>query len=95
MAAVDGAASAIDQFLELVQLPDNSQVLGPVDLPPGVSLPGHYDEQKFGAPQRILIRSPLGSMRELGRALKAANTARIARKDPVTLRIQVDPHRVG
>lgn len=95
MAAVDGAASAIDQFLELVQLPDNSQVLGPVDLPPSVSLPGHYDEQKFGAPQRILIRSPLGSMRELGRALKAANTARIARKDPVTLRIQVDPHRVG
>ena len=95
MAAVDGAAAAISQFLDLVQLPADSQVLGPVDLPPGVSLPGHYDEQKFGAPQRILIRAPLGAMRELGQALRAANTARTVRKEAVALRIQVDPHRVG
>ncbi|QGU07498.1 Primosomal protein N' [Corynebacterium occultum] len=95
MAAVDGAMVALDHFMELVDLPENSEVLGPVDLPPGVSLPGEYDERKYGPPQRLLIRTPLGPRSELGRALRSAMVARAARKDDLPLRIQVDPIHIG
>lgn len=95
MAAVDGASAALDNFLELVELPAQAEVLGPVDLPPGVTLPGEYDEQKFGPVQRLLIRTPLGPRAELGHALRAAQVARAARKNDLPLRVQMDPLHIG
>lgn len=95
MAAVDGAMAALDSFIEAAHLPANAEVLGPVDLPPGVTLPGEYDEQRFGPPQRMLIRTPLGPRSELGRALRAAQVARAARKNDLPLRVQMDPIHVG
>lgn len=95
MAAVDGASAALEHFMEIVDLPENSEVLGPVDLPPGVTLPGEYDERRFGPAQRLLVRTPLGPRSELGRALRSAMIARAARKDDLPLRIQVDPVHVG
>lgn len=95
MAAVDGATVALDHFMEIVDLPENSEVLGPVDLPPGVHLPGEYDERRYGPAQRLLIRAPLGPRSELGGALRSAMVARAARKDDLPLRIQVDPIQIG
>lgn len=95
MAAVDGAASSIDSFLELLDLPEHAEVLGPVDLPPRVKLPGEYDEQEHGPGQRILIRTPLGPRGELGSALKAALVKRASKKDSLPLRVQIDPIKVG
>lgn len=95
MAAIDGAAAAISNFLELAALPEHAEILGPVDLPPGVTLPGEYDETKYGPPQRILIRTPLGPRSQLGHALRAAQRARALRKDTVPLRVQIDPIRIG
>ena len=95
LAAVDGAAAAVDALIEETELPAGAEVLGPVDLPAGVSLPGEYDEERFGPPQRVLVRVPLGPAGELGRALKAAAVARVARRDDLPLRIQVDPVSVG
>lgn len=95
MAAVDGATAALESFLEHAELPANAEVLGPVDLPPGVSLPGEYDQQRFGPAQRILIRAPLGPRSELGRALRSAQVARAARKNDLPLRVQMDPVHVG
>ncbi|MCX7443795.1 primosomal protein N' [Corynebacterium sp. P7003] len=97
MAAVDGPQSTLDDFLGLVDLPPGADVLGPVDLPPGSALPGDYDESRFGPPQRMLIRVPLGAgpRSALGRALRAARTARAVRKDELPLRIQIDPLHLG
>lgn len=95
MAAIDGASSSLDAFVESADLPDHAEVLGPVDLPPGVKLPGEFDEQEHGPAQRILIRTPLGPRGELGNALKAAQVRRATRKDNLPLRVQVDPIRVG
>lgn len=95
MAAVDGAATAINNFLELAALPDHAEILGPVDLPPGLSLPGEYDESQYGPPQRILIRTPLGPRSQLGHALRTAQRARALRKENLPLRVQIDPIRIG
>lgn len=95
MAAVDGADASLDHFMAIAELPENVEVLGPVPLPPGLSLPGEYDEQRFGPPQRVLIRTPLGPRAQLGNALRKANAARSARKDELPLRIQVDPIHIG
>lgn len=95
MAAVDGAASSLDPFVDLAELPEHAEILGPVDLPPGVGLPGEYDERRHGPAHRILIRTPLGPRSELGQALRAALVARAARRDDLPLRVQVDPLRVG
>ena len=95
MAAVDGANAALDTFRELVDLPEGVEVLGPVDLPPGVTLPGEYDERQYGPPQRLLLRAPLGPRSGLGRALKAAVVAKVGRREDLPLRIQVDPVHIG
>ncbi|MDO5669599.1 MAG: primosomal protein N' [Corynebacterium sp.] len=95
MAAVDGANAALDTFREIVDLPAGAEILGPVDLPPGVSLPGEYDEQRFGPPQRLLLRAPLGPRSGLGRSLRAAAVAKAGRKEDLPLRIQVDPVHIG
>lgn len=94
-AAIDGADAALDSFAQVVDLPEHAEVLGPVPLPPGDSLPGEYDMDRFGPPQRLVIRAPLRSRSQLGRALRRANAVRSARKDELPLRITVDPIHVG
>ncbi|MBM0261933.1 primosomal protein N' [Corynebacterium macginleyi] len=94
-AAIDGADAALDSFAQVVDLPEHAEVLGPVPLPPGDSLPGEYDMDRFGPPQRLVVRAPLGSRSQLGRALRRANAVRSARKDELPLRITVDPIHVG
>lgn len=102
MAAIDGATAALDTLLEVLELPKDAEILGPVDLPPGTSLPGEYEEERYGPPQRLLIRAPLGPRNELGEALRQAQVARFGRRGrtqgaggDLPLRIQVDPLRVG
>ncbi|KQB85512.1 primosomal protein N' [Corynebacterium oculi] len=95
MAAIDGAAAAVDSLLKEARLPRGAEVLGPVDLPPGEHLPGEYDERRFGPAQRVLVRAPLGPRGELGSALKSAMVARIARREDLPLRVRVDPVRIG
>lgn len=95
MAAVDSPEVSLEGFQELLELPPNAEVLGPVDLPQGADLPGTWDMDKLGPAQRILIRVPLHGRNELGRALKAAAVNRAVRKDDAPLRIQVDPINIG
>ena len=95
MAAIDGADASLASFLELVELPEHAELLGPVPLPPGVSLPGDYDRERGGEPQRLLLRTPLGPRSELGVRLRTANAVRSARKDVLPLRIAVDPINIG
>ena len=97
MAALDGAAASLEKYLGLVELPPNAEILGPVDLPPGVTLPGEYDERRYGPPQRYLIRVPLAESRRyaLGKALRAGLVKLYLQRDNLPLRVQVDPLHVG
>lgn len=96
MAAVDGPDAALDDFMQIADLPSAATVLGPVPLSGGTArLPGEYDEKQFGPPQRLLIRAPVQAGRQLGRALRSANAQRSARKNELPMRIQVDPIHIG
>lgn len=96
MAAVDGSAASLDLLMELAELPEGTDILGPVELPPTADkLPGEYDVAQYGPAQRLLVRAPLGPRAALGTALRQAQVARATRKDALSLRVQVDPIHVG
>ncbi|WP_151548646.1 MULTISPECIES: primosomal protein N' [Corynebacterium] len=94
MAVVDGGRASLDRFVELLELPEHVEVLGPVDLPPGVHLPGEWDERAFGPPERMIIRGSLPAQ-QLGRILKAGQIKREVRSEDPPLRVQVGPLRIG
>jgi primosomal protein N' (replication factor Y) len=93
MAAVDGAAEAVDALLETAELPDSAQLLGPVDLPSAARRPP-------GAPasspvSRMLVRVPRGDGLALAAALRRATGVLSARHDQQPVRVQIDPLHIG
>lgn len=81
IATLTGAPGAVDDALTLLDLPEVTDVLGPVDCGPGE---GGDDEQ------RVVLRTPRAHGPALSRALGELQRVRSARKlDPV--RVQVDP----
>ena len=93
IATVDGTADAVRALLEEVQLPGGADLLGPVNLPPGVRRPP-------GVPvdvsvTRMLVRVP----REQGLALAAALRRGVgvlsARQTHEPVRVQLDPLHIG
>lgn len=95
MAAIDGPMETISQFVEEAELPEQSEILGPVDLPVGIRMPAEYDTGEWGIPQRILIRSPLGPRSELGSALRRARALNSALANRTRMRVHVDPLHIG
>ncbi|MGW0176032.1 primosomal protein N' [Rhodococcus sp. NPDC003322] len=95
MAAVDGGHAAIESLLAAAALPDEVEVLGPVPLPPGERLPLHGDDPEPDEVERMLLRVPRGAGGALARALAQAQSARSARREPGSVRVQIDPLRVG
>ncbi|WP_116026892.1 primosomal protein N' [Thermomonospora umbrina] len=89
MASLTGAPAAIRELLADTRLPEGAQVLGPVP----VAAP--QDPAASGAPaperERALIRVPRNAGTALGRALKAAQGVRSARRAPDPVRAQIDP----
>jgi len=78
MASVEGPAAALAEFAATVELPTETEQLGPVPL------------DADGARERLLVRVPRRAGRALADALHAAQAGRTARKlDP--LRVQLDP----
>ena len=66
MAAIDGGTEAVHALLDQARLPDQADVLGPVNLPAGVRRPG-------GTPAGVpVIRMLVRVRREQGLALAAA-----------------------
>lgn len=95
VAVVDAPRVALEDFFAHTTLPLAAELLGPVDLPSGVSLPGTWDEQQFGPAQRMLVRCAVQERNELGRALRAGVISRATRKQDLPLRVQVDPLHIG
>lgn len=94
LAAVDGSEAAISTLLEAAELPASVELLGPVPLPPGERLPASGDDD--GQPAaRMLVRVPRSDGTELAGRLAAGRARLGARKVTPTLRIGIDPHRIG
>jgi primosomal protein N' (replication factor Y) len=75
--SLTGRTEAVTELLEIAQLPDVAEVLGPV--------PAAEDQE------RMLVRVPRGRAAELARALHQAAGVRSAKRASLPVRVQVDP----
>lgn len=93
MAALDGTGAAVTALLEEAHLPADADVLGPVELPPGVRRPaGAKDDDEV---IRMLVRVGRTEGLPLAAALRRAAGTRSAKKDNEPVRMQVDPLHIG
>jgi primosomal protein N' (replication factor Y) len=83
VAALSGTAAALAELLDLLELPDGAEVLGPVPAPGAA------------AHERVLVRVPRAHGRALAAALKAGQAVRSARKAPEPVRVELDPQELG
>lgn len=93
MAAIDGLPVAVTALLQTAHLPAHSDVLGPVDLPPGARRPPgaeHGDDTS-----RMLVRVSRDGGLELASALRRATGVLSARHDQPPVRVQIDPLHIG
>jgi primosomal protein N' (replication factor Y) (superfamily II helicase) len=93
MAAIDGAAEAVHALLVEAQLPEDADLLGPVDLPAGARRPA-------GTPTDVQVARMLVRVRrEQGLALAAALRRGVAvlsaRQTHQPVRVQIDPLQIG
>ncbi len=97
LAAVDGSTEAVSALLAAAGLPGpitgGADVLGPVDLPPGVRRPAGVEAGTEVI--RMLVRVERGQGLALATALRRATAMLSARRDHDPVRIQVDPLRIG
>lgn len=97
MASVSGRPNAVADLLNTVSLPEGTDILGPVPLP--VVDPARPRRSGDTPPgerwDRVLLRVRPGTGAALAAALKAAQTARIARKEADPVRVRIDPPDIG
>ena len=74
-------------------LPDDADLLGPVDLPPGARRPAGIGDRDPAIRMLIRVRRDQGPA--LGAALRRAVAVRSARHDDDPVRVQIDPLHVG
>ena len=93
MAAVAGASVAVTAQLDLAELPEDADLLGPVDLPAGVRRPPATaaDERAI----RMLIRVRRDEGLALAASLRQATAIHSARNDHEAVRVQIDPLHIG
>ncbi|HEU5417811.1 MAG TPA: primosomal protein N', partial [Streptosporangiaceae bacterium] len=106
MASVSGPHSAVRALLDAAELPAGAEVLGPVPLPGGPGSPGPEpadadspaDPERAGQAAgadpdqvRFLVRVPRSGGGELAAVLHAGQAVRSARKEPGTVRLELDP----
>jgi primosomal protein N' (replication factor Y) (superfamily II helicase) len=84
VAAADGSPEALAELLELVELPDGAEILGPVPL-------GEVGEDGTAERERALLRVSRPQGRALATALHAAQAVRAARRTTDWVRVQLDP----
>jgi primosomal protein N' (replication factor Y) len=93
MAALDGTAPAVHALLDDTRLPEEAEVLGPVELPPGVRRPAGAGEDDEVI--RMLVRVGRTEGLPMAVALRRAAGIRSAKKDQEPVRMQIDPLHFG
>ena len=93
IAAIDGATGSVNALIEQAVLPAGAELLGPVDLPPGIRRPPAMAD---GEPAiRMLIRVRRDEGLDLSGALRAAVVIHSARHEHDAVRVQIDPLHIG
>lgn len=104
LVAVDGTVETVRELSDLLVVPEAlgaPEILGPVELPPGVRPPAGLGERERDAARRLILRTPRRTVDGadaaplLGAALRAAKAVRATRRLTGPLRVVVDPVRVG
>jgi primosomal protein N' (replication factor Y) len=94
VAALVGPPSAVQGMAELIQLPPGTEVLGPIEVSPRSGR-----ERRAGGTAepvvQVLLRAPRDQAAALAKAAHDAAAVRSARRDPGTVRIQIDPPDLG
>jgi len=93
IAAVDGASDAVTALIGQAALPDDAELLGPVDLPAGVRRPSAT--AATDSVIRMLIRVRREEGLALAASLRQATMAASARHDHEAVRVQIDPLHIG
>jgi primosomal protein N' (replication factor Y) len=93
IAAIDGASDAVNALLAQSEFPADADLLGPVDLPPGVRRPPAT--AATDSVIRMLIRVRREDGLALSAALRQATAANSARHDHEAVRVQIDPLHIG
>lgn len=93
LAVVEGSAGATAALVGQAELPGRAEVLGPVDLPPGVRRPALMPAGESAV--RMLVRVPRTDGLALAAALRSAVAVASARHDHEAVRVQMDPLHVG
>ncbi len=93
IAVVDGAAASVTALIELAGLPADAELLGPVELPPGVRRPPGVATDV--PPIRMLVRVRREEGLALAAALRQATVVHSARQDHEAVRVQIDPLHIG
>ncbi|WP_420107298.1 primosomal protein N' [Nocardia asteroides] len=94
LAAIDGTATSIAELLDVAQLPEHVEVLGPVPLPPTARKPFSGAEEPAEV-ERMLLRVGRTEGAPLARALTAARAVRSSHRSDAPLRVQIDPVDIG
>lgn len=93
IAAIDGHADAVRALLDQASLPQDAELLGPVELPPGARRPAGTPA---GAPvTRMLVRVERQHGLQLAGSLRRAVGVLSARSLHEPVRVQIDPLRIG
>ena len=93
IAAVDGASDAVTALIAQAVLPDDAELLGPVDIPAGVRRPSAT--AATDSVIRMLIRVRREEGLPLAASLRQATVAASARHDHEAVRVQIDPLHIG
>ena len=88
MASLVGERPALSRLLEITDLPADAEVLGPVAA-------GTTRGAEEVVLQRMIVRVPRAGGPALARALHDAAGVRSARKEPGSVRVQVDPLQIA
>ncbi|APE35716.1 primosome assembly protein PriA [Nocardia mangyaensis] len=94
LAAIDGTTASIAELLDAATLPDGTEVLGPVPLPPTARTPFSGADSPAEV-ERMLLRVPRSGGAPLARALAAAQAVRSSHRSDAPLRVQIDPVDIG
>ncbi|PDP88826.1 primosome assembly protein PriA [Glycomyces fuscus] len=90
MASVTGAPEHVRELLDQIELPEGTELLGPVPVGADRAVGPDGDHPT----ERALLRVPRGGVGALSRSLKVAASARSARRDEHLAQVRVDPLHV-
>ena len=92
MASIEGDAPAVLAALDILAVPPDGELLGPVDVEEFGQQAEQSDSAAYPEPRlRALVRAPLAQRKALCAALRAVAAFRSAHKEPGSVRIRVDP----